>query len=202
MAVWAFDLVVLFEGVIARGEWEGFPAGLVRSFVSVSVSGYRVMVRELIPRRKAVFASDTSRKGVKEYYRGGEAGRCTSAGFTAQPPTYRIAMVKGKKSPSFGGSGMLQLERNELKRAAAKKPWRRDIETVPRSQRRLLYHLGPNALSSVAPANSESLRGSLMGLTESTGACWMVLSREAVVKVLPPLKIKAPAQQREGERKK
>ncbi|KAF8207058.1 hypothetical protein K438DRAFT_1755779 [Mycena galopus ATCC 62051] len=135
MAVWAFDLVVLFEGVIARGEWEGFPAGLVRSFVSVSVSGYRVMVRGLIPRRKAVFASDTSRKGVKEYYRGGEAGRCTSAGFTAQPPTYRIAMVKGKKSPSFGGSGMLQLERNELKRAAAKKPWRRDIETVPRSQR-------------------------------------------------------------------
>ena len=56
----------------------------------------------------------------------------------------------------------------------------------------LLYHLGPKALSSVAPANSESPQGSLMGLTEHAGTRWTVLSRKDVAKALPPLKIKLP----------
>ncbi|KAF8169334.1 hypothetical protein K438DRAFT_1774346 [Mycena galopus ATCC 62051] len=66
----------------------------------------------------------------------------------------------------------------------------------------LLYHLGPNVLSSVAPVNSESPQGSLMGLTGQAGARWMALSRKDVAKALPPLKIKVPGGRAEGGGKK
>ncbi|KAF8205649.1 hypothetical protein K438DRAFT_1757003 [Mycena galopus ATCC 62051] len=56
--------------------------------------------------------------------------------------------------------------------------------------------------SSVAPANFESPQGSLMGLTESAGARWMVPSRKDLVKALPPLKIKVPGTAAGGRAKK
>ncbi|KAF8178378.1 hypothetical protein K438DRAFT_2179563 [Mycena galopus ATCC 62051] len=56
----------------------------------------------------------------------------------------------------------------------------------------LVYHLGPKTLSLVAPTNSESPKGSLMGLVKHAGSRWMALSHRDVMKVLPPLKIKVP----------
>ncbi|KAF8210223.1 hypothetical protein K438DRAFT_1752972 [Mycena galopus ATCC 62051] len=56
--------------------------------------------------------------------------------------------------------------------------------------------------SSVALANFESPQGSLMGLTESAGAHWMVSSRKDLVKALPPLKIKVPGTAAGGRAKK